>query len=393
MKCIAIARTIFFLAAPLLSGCETLRSAVDVITPSKQTVAEEEKLKALADFQPTATVATRWQVNTGYDSELYNRIFPYQNESAVFVAGGEAVSAWNKTSGANLWQTPVSETVTGGVNGGGGQVFVGTADGSAIALNATNGRVQWVQRLSSEILSVSNADQGMVVFRTADGKLNALSATSGELVWQRRKPTPALTMRGAGVPIAVGGLVVAGFDDGTVTTYALDTGKGLWEAVLSVPRGSNDVEQITDVDGRLKILGAALFATGYQGSISGIDMQSGKTAWSKSFSSHGGVDANPQGLYAVNRQGEIWRFNPKTGKSIWKSNNLQTRSPTTPTLVGDHLAIGDVEGYIHWLNAETGKIAGRLRSDSSGYHVPLLADGNVVYSFGKSGILAAHSIQ
>ncbi|PIE00102.1 MAG: outer membrane protein assembly factor BamB, partial [Thiothrix nivea] len=59
----------------------------------------------------------------------------------------------------------------------------------------------------------------------------------------------------------------------------------------------------------------------------------------------------------------------------------------------EYLVIGDFEGYLHWLHTETGKIAGRLRSDPAGYNVPPLVDGNVVYSFGKNGILAAHTLQ
>ncbi|MEZ5535768.1 MAG: outer membrane protein assembly factor BamB [Thiolinea sp.] len=393
MKRLAITLSGCLLATSLLSGCDTLRGMVDIITPSGQSTAKTQELKALADFKPAVNLATRWQVNTGHSSKHYSRIFPYLNETAVFVAGGESVSAWNKANGGGLWKTPVSEKITGGVNGGGGQVFVGTADGSAIALNAANGQVQWAERLSSEILAVSNADQGVVVFRTADGKLNALSATSGEMIWQRKKPVPALTIRGGGVPVALGGIVVAGFDDGTVTAFELKTGRGLWETILSVPRGSNDIEQITDVDGRLKILGSALFATSYSGRIAGIDMQNGKPAWVKNFASHVGVEANQQSLFAVSREGEIWRLNPQTGEAYWKSENLQTRSPTTPTLAGDYLVVGDIEGYLHWLNAENGQTAGRLRSDPKGYNTPVVADGNMVYSFGKSGILAAHTIQ
>lgn len=393
MKQIAIALTGCLLGTSLLSGCDTLRGAVDIITPAKQSVTEKETRKALADFQPSANVTTRWQVNTSNSSKQYTRISPYLSDSAIFVAGGKTVSAWNKSNGAALWRTPVAETVTGGVNGGGGQVFVGTADGSAIALNAANGQVQWAGRLSSEVLAVSNPDQDIVVFRTADGKLNALSASNGELLWQRKKPTPPLSIRGAGVPIAVGGIVVAGFDDGTVTAFELKTGRGLWEAILSVPRGSNDIEQITDVDGRLKVLGSALFASSYRGRIAGINMQNGQTAWAKNFASDVGVEASPQSVFAVNQQGEIWRLNPQNGEPYWKSDNLQTRSPTTPTLVDNYIVSGDVEGYLHWMNAENGQMAARLRSDPGGYNVPPVSDGNVVYSFGKSGILAAHTLQ
>ncbi len=374
----------------MLSACSTVSDAVSSIFPQK----DPNPPKALQAIQPSVNVQTLWQINTGSNTAKdYVRLYPYVDDTAIIVAGGGSVSAWNKRNGGLLWRTPISEEITAGVNGGDGLVLVGTTKGSAIALDKQTGRIRWVEPLDSEVLSVSTATQGRVAFRTIDGKLNGLSTQTGETVWQQNRPTPVLSLRSAGVPVIVGDMVIAGFDNGTLTAFELQSGTGLWEALLSVPRGTNDLDKITDVDGQIKVVGSGLFAAGYNGQIAGIDLRKGEIAWAKPFSSHAGVDANADGLYATSETGDIWKIDPRSGTPAWKMDDLQRRSPTAPLLLGRYIVVGDFEGYLHWINTETGRMVARSRSDTRGYTVPPITDGRIVYSFGRGGVLSAYALQ
>jgi outer membrane protein assembly factor BamB len=349
--------------------------------------------KELKAIQASANAQTLWKVSTGSSDKDYVRLHPYVDDASVVVAGGGSASAWDKRTGANLWKTPISEEITGGVSGGDGLVFLGTSEGSAIALDRQTGKIRWIEHLNSEILSVSTAAKGRVVFRTGDGQLSGLSTQTGEIVWQQIRPTPELSLRGAGVPIIVGSAVIAGFDNGTVTAFDLETGTGLWEAILSVPRGTNDLEKITDVDGRLKQVGSALFAASYNGQIAGLRLQDGAVGWSKPFSSYGGVDADANGLYSADAESNVWKINPQTGAPIWKMDDLQRRTVTAPILMNNYLVVGDYAGYLHWINSSNGQIVARLQGDTAGYTVAPVSDGQVIYTFGKSGVLAAHALK
>ncbi len=383
----AVALTVLAVVLTTLSGCSSLSG---MMLPAK----DPNPPKELKTIQATANARTLWQVDTGSSSgKDYVRLHPYVDDTAVIVAGGGSASAWNKDNGGLLWKTPISEEITGGVNGGDDLVFLGTSAGSAVALDRNSGKIRWIERLNSEVLSVSRAEKGRVVFRTTDGTLSGLSTQTGEIVWQQIRPTPPLSLRGAGVPLIVSGLVMAGFDNGTITAFDLSAGTGVWEAILSVPRGRNDLDKITDIDGRLQDVGSALFAASYNGQIAGINMADGKIGWSQPFSSYTGVDADSGGLYTANQDGDIWKLNPQTGAPVWKMDDLQGRSPMTPILLGNYLLIGDFEGYLHWVNNTNGQIVARTRSDSAGYTVPPVKNGNVIYTFGKSGVLAAHTIQ
>ena len=49
---------------------------------------------------------------------------------------------------------------------------------------------------------------------------------------------------------------------------------------------------------------------------------------------------------------------------VWKQDALARRHVSRPLIVGDHVVVGDVEGYVHLLNRETGAFAARDRAGS-----------------------------
>ncbi|WGZ95960.1 MAG: outer membrane protein assembly factor BamB [Candidatus Thiothrix putei] len=382
--------TAALLVAVALSGCSTLSQMTSAVIPAKT----ENPPKALKDIKTTAAVRTVWQVSTGSGiGKDYVRIHPNVDENAVLVAGGRSASAWNKVNGGRIWQTTLDSDVTGGVNSGEGGVFLGTANGRAIALDRQTGKVRWSSPLGSEVLAVSPAKNGVVVFRTGNGGLHGLSAQDGQILWQQGRKSPTLSLRGTSTPIVVGGMVIAGFDNGAVTAFDMQSGKGLWEVTLSVPRGSSDLDRMTDVDGEMKALGEALFAASYNGRIAGINMRDGSVAWAAPYSSYTGVEADPNGLYTSSDTGDVWKLEPLSGNPVWKLDDLQRRQPTAPALFGQYLVIGDYQGYLHWINTSNGQIAARTQGDKAGYTVAPVKEGNAVYSLGKSGLLSAFSIQ
>ena len=382
--------TAALLIAVTLSGCSTFSQMTSAIMPASSGTPP----KALKELKPTATVRTLWQVSTGSGvGKDYVRIHPQVDDSAVLIAGGSSASAWSKVNGGRLWQTAIEGDVTGGVSTGEGGVFLGTDKGNAIALDRQSGKMLWSTPLGSEVLAVSPAKNGVVAFRTGDGGLHGISVKEGQRLWQQERKSPTLSLRGASTPLVVGSMVIAGFDNGVVTAFDMQSGKGLWEIPLSVPRGSSDLDRMTDVDGEMKALGEALFATSYNGRIAGINMREGSVAWAAPYSSYTGVDADANGLYTSNDSGDVWKLEPLSGSPVWKMDDLQSRQPTTPTLLGQYLVVGDYQGYLHWINTSNGQIAARAQGDKSGYTAAPVKDGNTVYALGKTGLLSAFSVQ
>ncbi|GAA0395930.1 outer membrane protein assembly factor BamB [Cocleimonas flava] len=376
----------------LLIGLFALQSGCSQITGKKSAPAP---LKALKAVTPTIKASTDWQIATG-SAMGENKVHPFIDKQYVFVAGGTSASAWQKSNGKMLWRSAIGETISAGVNGNfsnsntvnTNQVFIGTTNGNAISLDAKTGKILWIERLSSEILSVSASANNRVIFRTVDGKLHALQVTTGELVWQRSQRPPALSQLGAGVPILVPPLVIAGFDNGKVAAYNIENGQGIWEAILALPRASTEPEQITDVDGKIKQLGNALFAASMNGSSTGINIENGKKAWSRAYSTPTGVNANQLGLYSSDDKGNVWKYDPQTGEPVWSMDDLQRRLPSVPAIVGSSdIVITDKQGNIHWINATNGKFSARSKGDPRGYSIEPEVDGNSIFALGKGGIL------
>jgi len=346
-------------------------------------------LKPLKAVNNTINTKKVWQIKTA-NANRFSKIHPFINAQNVIVAGSGQVSAWNKNTGKLLWKTNIGELISAGVNGNNQQVFIGTSRGNAISLDANSGKILWIERLDSELLSVSGSSNNRVVYRSIDGKLHGLTSNTGEIIWQQSQRTPALTQHGASVPIIIGKYVISGFDNGKIATYSLATGTKAWEVTIAEPSGQNELERMVDIDGKLKVMGTALFASALNGSISGINLIKGETAWARRFSSSTGVDADPQGLYSSDSKGNIWKFQPQTGQPIWKMDDLLRRQPSTPTLVKPGLLIvADKQGNLHWINAINGKFVARNQGDPAGYSVAPVVDNNenAVYAFGKNGVL------
>ncbi|MEE9310119.1 MAG: outer membrane protein assembly factor BamB [Cocleimonas sp.] len=375
----------------LLNGCSQL---------SGSKASPPIPLKPLKAFKNSLNAKKVWNVKTG-SAMGNNKIHPFFNAQSVFIAGGRSASAWQKASGKLQWKADVGENISAGVNGsanskgskGGArtsnQVFIGTSKGNAISLDAKTGKVQWIERLSSEVQSISPSRNGRVAFRTSDGKLHGLSSTTGELVWQQSQKSPSLTLHGASVPILVGSLVVAGFDNGKVAAYQLQSGEKAWQVTLAEARGTTELDRIIDIDGKIMSIGSALFAASLHGKMSGIDLAKGTSAWTNPFSTSTGVNVSPQGLYSSDDKGNVWRINPNNGEPLWKMDDLQRYEPTLPALAGDSLlVIGDKKGNIHWVNAKTGLFVARQQGDPAGYSVEPEVNGRSVYTIGKSGVLS-----
>lgn len=393
----------------LIIGTTTLLSAcsqVNKYNPFGNQV-QPEVLQPLEEIKTSLKTNQLWQVNTA-SAMGDNKLPPYLDSKSIYIAGGASASAWSTTSGKVLWKTPIGELITAGVNGtllsnpqagrrsikpSADQVFIGTNSGNAIALDAKTGKIQWIERLSSEVLSVSPSDNGRVAFRTVDGKLHGLASNTGELIWQRTQKPSSLTQLGAGVPLIVSNQVIAGFDNGKVASYDLATGKPLWEVVLALSSGNAALDQIVDVDGRIKALGNALFATSLNGSLVGINMETGKQAWKKSFSSPTGLDVSAKGLFSSDDKGNIWAVDPQTGNPAWSNKDLLGRHPSVPMLLNNSsLVVTDAQGNVHFLNASTGKFTARTKGDPRGYSVAPVVSGNSVYLLGKSGLLSKYSL-
>jgi outer membrane protein assembly factor BamB len=348
----------------------------------------------LVDIETSLEVDERWSRDTGAGSdEYYLHLRPFLLGGTLYVADAKGrVGAYDAENGKPLWSVSLDTPLTGGVSGNDDVIVVGSGRGEAIALRRDTGVELWRTRLTSEVLSLSEVELGFVVARTNDGKLHALAAGSGELVWQAGRNTPALSLRGAGRPMMAFGAVVAGFDNGKLAAFSLERGNTLWETTVAAPSGQSELDRMVDLDGDMALVGETLYVASYQGRVTAISLREGRILWARDLSSYAGLAADSRYVYVSDEVDAVWALDRFNGATLWRQDKLRLRAISAPAVVGDVLAVGDYEGYLHWLRQSDGAFVARNRVDNAAIRVTPVVDGATAYVLSTRGELGAVAV-
>jgi outer membrane protein assembly factor BamB len=113
-------------------------------------------------------------------------------------------------------------------------------------------------------------------------------------------------------------------------------------------------------------------------------------AWSRDISSYTGLNAEDAKVYVTHANSAIYALDFSTGKTFWRQGDLKQRRISAPLPMGNLIALGDVEGYVHFLNREDGSFAARLQLENSAIMPQMLAVGSsiIIAQTRKGGIFA-----
>lgn len=347
----------------------------------------------LVAFETQLKVIELWSRGTSGVDEQYLKLAPAVSGQRLFIAAPDGdVEAVDATNGKTLWDAEYDdEIITGGPGTGENLVLLGTSEGNVIALNAETGKRAWTSRLSSEILSPPLRRDGMVVARTNDGKVFGINGETGKRVWVYDRTVPALTLRGTSTPAIDLGLVIAGFDAGRIAALELSTGKLIWEAAVATARGRSELERMVDIDSDPIIHDGTIYVASFQGQLAAVQIDSGRILWTREVSSHAGFTVDENHVYLTDDESHIRAFDRFSGSTVWSNEKLHARGVTGPAHVGDYIVVGDVEGFLHWMDRATGEFVARLQLSGQRIIVQPLVVGRVVYAYSSDGKLAAYT--
>ena len=367
-----------FLIPPVLAGCSWLSGGKPV-----------QPVSPLLSIANPVSGSVAWRRDAGDGSELERLQIAAMNGRIFATEEDGVVTALDARSGATVWTTDTDVQITGGVGAGDGLALVGTAEGEVIALDAASGAERWRSAVSSEILAAPAAANGVAVVRTNDGKVVGLSAADGTRLWTFQRDVPVLSLRGTAPPVTVGQHAICGMDGGRLVSIEIATGRPAWEVLVAYPTGRSDLSRVVDIDGRPLILGNTVYVTTFQGALAAVDIDTGAIRWTIPLSSYNGVGAVSGMIFASDDLGHLKAVDESTGETVWTQKALSGRRLSPPAGVGAWVAVGDLEGYVHWVNPSTGDIAGRTRAVDSPVRAPLLVEGGTVFVTGVEGEVAA----
>jgi outer membrane protein assembly factor BamB len=231
-----------------------------------------------------------------------------------------------------------------------------------------------------------------VVVRTVDGRLHGLDPADGSLLWSVEQLVPRLTLRGNSAPQIRGDVVVAGFDNGRIAAYELLTGDVRWENVVSPSSGRTEIERLADVDATIQIIDQDIYAASYHGRTASLALESGRVLWSQEVSSYQGLSADWTNVFVTTDVSHVVSLSRASGAVVWEQEVLRMRALTQPVPYADTIVVGDFEGYVHWLDVNSGELAARQRADNSAIVGAPLVVGDVVVVQTDDGHLVAYRI-
>ena len=344
----------------------------------------------LPEIKATLKVDKLWSEHaTGGVGKYYLRLRPLVSDGRVFVTDNAGlVSARQLDDGGKIWETELKTPITAGVNGGEGVILVGSEEGELIALSADQGKPRWKQSLSSQITAISAAQKGVVVARTGDGYIYGLSTDTGKTLWKLLRRTPSLSLHLQSEPLVVSGVAFVGLDDGRLLMISLSDGRVLWEKTIALGRGQTELDRLVDIDGQLAFSDDVIYVAAYQGKIAAIDAARARLLWLEDFSSVNGLTVDDQAVYVTDEDSVVWARDRRTGAALWKQDKLKFRRLTAPAVIGDRVVVGDFEGYLHWMNRDTGRLEARERADRKGVLTAPMAVGDSLLALGQGGRLS-----
>ncbi|HEY7752772.1 MAG TPA: outer membrane protein assembly factor BamB [Steroidobacteraceae bacterium] len=318
----------------------------------------------LVEFEPAVRVERAWSAGTrGGDDVLRLGLRPAVLGERAYVAGhGGDVQALDLATGRSLWRASTELELAGGPAVGEGLVAVGSSAGDVVALDAETGAERWRVAINGEVLAAPAIAGGLVVVRTVSGFLHGLRVADGGEAWSYEQPVPRLSLRGNGPPVVSGDMVVAGFDNGKVVALSLAAGELLWTATVAPSHGRTEIERLVDIDSPVRILGEDVYVAGFQGRVAMLARDSGQIWWGRDLSSHRGLAADIDRLYVTTADSAVVALSRRDGTEVWRQDQMLRRGLTAPAIAGDVLVVGDFDGYLHWLDAATGRLLGRAKA-------------------------------
>src|ERR1700675_2473508 len=347
----------------------------------------------LVDFPATLPVKKIWSDGLGGGKKqvvLRLGLGPALDNGLVFAANhkGELLAV-SLESGRRAWVKKLKLPLSAGPAARFGMVVVGTSKGAIITLDGASGRELWRAKVNSELLSAPAIAENIVVFRSVDGRLHGFDAHNGKELWSVEQQVPRLSLRGTAIPTIAKDVAVSGFDNGKVMAVSLNTGDTLWDTTLASPHGRTELDRLDDIDSAVRVVGDNVFAAGYQGRTAMLALDSGQLWWSHDMSSYRGLAVDEQNLFVTQSDGVVIAMRQRDGAEVWRNEKIRRRGLTAPVVLGSAIAIADYQGYVHYLDKNTGVLVARVRTSKQRISNPPVGANNVVVVLTDGGTLAA----
>jgi outer membrane protein assembly factor BamB len=300
------------------------------------------------------------------------------NGGTITLASSDGtVLAMDGATGQDVWRTQIAGAQIGaGAGSDGRYAAVVTRVNDLVVME--RGRELWREALGVLGYTAPLVAGERVFVVTADRAVNAFDAQTGRKLWTYTRPgEQLLALRQAGVLLAVGDTLVVGIAGRLVGLNPLN-GTLRWEAPIATARGTNDVERLIDLVGRVSREGDVVCARAFQAAVGCVNALRGTAIWSKPAIGGVGVHGDGQFVFGTESDGKVIAWRRTDGERVWISDRLKYRGLTAPLVIGRSVAMGDAQGFVHLLSRLDGSLLGRVATDGSAIAAAPVLVGNTL---------------
>jgi outer membrane protein assembly factor BamB len=320
-----------------------------------------------------------------------NRVGPVDFPLDVATQGGAltlassdgSVAALDGNTGRDLWRSVAGAPVTAGAGSDGQSAAVVTRNNDLVVFE--RGREVWRDRLESLGYTAPLVAGARVFVLTADRTVRAYDLKTGTRLWTyARAGEQALALRQDGVMLAVGNTLVVGILGRLVGLDPLN-GSVRWESAIANPRGTNDIERLVDLVGRVSRQGDNVCARAFQAAVGCVDTVRRAVVWTRPANGSVGIHGDADRVYGVEGDGKVMAWRRSDGERGWVSERLRFRGLTAPLAVGRSVVVGDFQGYLHFLSKQDGSLLARVPTDGSPIVAAPVLVGDTLVAVTKNG--------
>lgn len=357
--------------AAVLSACSWL----GIGSSSKQKPAD------LGPNVPVLAVRQSWTARVGSVEGLPLEV-QVNGHVVTLAARDGTVAALDGRTGGDIWRTDLRTPLSAGVGSDGKWAAVVTHDNQLVVLEG--GKELWRQRLGTQVFTPPLVAGWRVFVLGADRSVSAFDAATGRRLWAQTRTSDPLVLRQAGVLLPVRDTLVAGIS-GRMVGFNPDNGSIRWEVPIASARGTNDLERLIDLVGRVSREGDSVCARAFQAAVGCVDTARGTVAWTQLASGAEGVHGDADYVYGTESNGLVVAWRRLDGTRAWTVDRLKFRKLTAPLALGRAVVIGDNTGLVHLLARDDGAPLNRLSTDDSGIAAAPVVAGETLIVVTRKG--------
>lgn len=351
---------------------------------------DKAKPAELAVNAPKLGVRLAWVVNVGavnFPLDIAATSLNTASNVTFTVANSDGfVTTVDAANGREVWRAQAGKQLAAGVGAGVGAEagFAAVVTTSNELVTFSNGREVWRQKLGNASYTAPLVASGKVFVLGADRAISAFELVDGKKLWSQKKSAEALTLRQSGVLLMVSDTLVSSASGRLLGINPLD-GNVRWSTPIATARGTNEIERLVDLVGRVSNNSEIVCARAYRVSVGCVNTLRGNMLWTKLAVGQEGVQGDARTLFGTEADGKVIAWNRLNGERLWQTEHLLNRNLSAPAVLDKAIAVGDGTGLVHFLSKTDGTPLNRVTTDGSAMAAAPVLVGNTLVVVTRNG--------